>query len=200
MAELNDQLPQLKDAKHPHYWVREDFDYLMGLIPDLGFPIPHDRDSGTSIRYTKSTEGAVRELKLRGLQADGFLVTKLTEKGILNPERGHSLAVDEKDELTTVPSTRILSWDKEQIDAAAEWLYQHDYWGSWTHFCWVANLRFGQAVKAHRVACARYGLAFQTGFDIPGFLTVIEPAQDATRNYATVSFYPDTMKAEVTKK
>lgn len=201
MATLNDELPTPRDGELRHYWLREDFDHLMSLIGAEDFPVLTGQNSGTALVYPKTTEGAVMELRTRGLKCDRVLLTKLVEDGILNPRRGHLLTSDDHGEVKFQPiSTRILYWDKEAIDYAAEWLYQHDYWESWTHFCWVANLRFGQAVKAHRVACARYGLGFHTAFDIPGFLTIIEPTQDATLNYATVSFYPDTMKAEVTRK
>jgi|GEM_PF-828373 len=199
MPKLDDELPVLRNPSHRHYWLREDFDHLIGLIPGIGIPSPRGRDSSASLDYPKSTEGAMLELRLRGLDCDGELLTKLVEKGIVNPGRGHAMMTNDKDEVVFGPSDRILYWDKEHIDTAAEWLYSNEHWKPWTHFCWVANLRFGQAVKAHRVACARYGLGFHTSFDIPGYLTIIEPAQNALDNYATIRFYPDSMKAEVTK-
>ncbi len=189
MSKITDELPPLRSDKMPHYWVREDFEHLVSVATEMGF-------HGSLTRVSNTTEEAVQELKLRGLQADGFLLTRMTEKGIVDPRRGTSVYLT-NDGVVSEPTTRILSWTKETIDAAAEWLYEHDYWTPWTHFCWVSNLRFGQVVQAHRLACARYGLGFRRGFDIPGFLTIIEPAVDATKNFATVRFYPNTMKAEV---
>jgi len=82
------------------------------------------------------------------------------------------------------------------LDAAAEWLYEHERWNPWTHYCWVSNLRFGQAVRAHRYMCARYNKGFSVGFDAIGLVTVIEPP-DNPNDYARVQFYPKGTRVEV---
>ena len=129
------------------------------------------------------------KLRLRGLTCDEALLAKLADEGIVNPKRGESLKADDEGNATFEPSAVILDWSKDDIDAAAEWLYENEYWNSWTHFCWVANLRYGQAVKAHRVTCARYQLGFSLGFDVLGLVTVIKPHKEEG-DYARVQFYP----------
>ena len=176
-----------------HYWLREDFDHLMGLLPGAGLALPGSSTSGASLTYPKHTEGAAAELKLRGLECDGFLLQQLADEGIIKPGRGHSLVSDNEGNVRTVPSSRILYWSKEDIDAAAEHLYLQGRWCPWTSFCLVGNLRFGQAVKAHRVAAARYGLGFTYGFDPIGLVTVIEPPAEG-EEYAFVRFYPKGTK------
>jgi hypothetical protein len=171
-----------------HYWLREDFDELIAVIPSADVPMPGDRDASCSLVYPKSTQGAAAELKLRGLTCDEALLTRLAVEGVTNPDRGHSLVTDKEGNAGTVPSDSILSWSKEAIDRAAEWLYDNEHWDSWTHFCWVANLRFGQAVKAHRVACVKYGLGFSLSFDVPGLVTVIEPSPQS-QDCAHIRFF-----------
>jgi len=178
-----------QQKSHRHYWLREDFDELIGVIPGADMPMAGDRKASCSLVYPKWTEGAVAELKLRGLDCNGAMLLTLAEKGIVNPQRGTSVVSDDKGNVSTVPSDRVMMWSKADIDAAAEYLYDNDFWGHWTHFCWVANVRYGQAVKAHRVACLKYGLGFSLGFDVPGLVTVIEPAADAGANYAHIYFY-----------
>ncbi len=153
-----------------HYWVREDFDHLMELLPAQDHEFPGDRRSSSSLTYPKSTEGAFRELRLRGLHVDGIYLWQLAEKGIVRPggiRPGFTWTGED-----------FLEWSKEDIDAAAEWIYSNDpsKWSSWTHYCWVNDLSFGQCVKAFRVAAARYNLGFSLGFDPIGKVTVIEPA------------------------
>ncbi len=162
-----------------HYWLREDFDHLMGLLPAADHEFPNSRKSSSSLAYPKNIEGAFRELRLRGLQCDASLLMHLVEQRVVNPAG----------ELSN------LEWSKEDIDAAAEWLYEREHWTSLTHFCFVSNLRFGQAVKAVRVAMARYGLPFTLSFDVLGLVTVVEPAADVD-DYAWVRFYPQGTKVE----
>lgn len=165
-----------------HYWLRDDFEELIRVIPGADFPMPNDANSSSSLVYPKHTKGAVAELKLRGLRCDGALLTRLAEDGIVNPK-------------PMAGSEHILLWDRADIDAAADWLYDNEHWDSWTHFCWASNVRFGQAVKAHRVACARYGLGFNLSFDVLGLVTVIEPATDPD-DFAWIRFYPTGTKVE----
>lgn len=165
-----------------HYWLREDFEELIGVIPSEEIEFPGDRDASCTLAYPKSTKGAVAELKLRGLKCDGYLLTKLADDGIVKPK-------------LMAGSKQILEWDRADIDAAAEWLYENKQWDSWTHFCWVANLRFGQAVKAHRVACVRHHLGFHLSFDVPGLVAVIEPAKDGD-GYALIQFFPAGTKLD----
>jgi hypothetical protein len=133
-----------------------------------------------SLFYPKYIEGAVAELKLRGLQVDGYALQKLVDEGVVHPKRMEG-------------SETMTLWSKDDIDAAAEYLYENDQWSSWTHFCFVANIRYGQAVKAHRVAAARYGLGFTLNFDLPGLVSVIEPGEEPD-DYAWIAFYPGNMK------
>lgn len=159
-----------------HYWLRDDFEELMGVIPGADIPMPNDAESSSSLVYPKHTKGAVAELKLRGLTCDGALLTKLAENGIVNPK--------------PMPGSQsILLWDRADIDAAADWLYDNEYRDPWTQFCWVSNVRFGQAVKAHRVASVRHGWGFSLSFDPIGRVAVIEPATEPD-GFAWVRFYP----------
>jgi len=199
MSTQSNGMPVTEKKELRHYWLREDFDELIGVIPGADMPMAGDRDASCSLVYPKSTQGAVAELKLRGIACDGEKLLDIVAEGIVKPEAGTSLVTDAAGNVGTEPSTRILYWSKEDIDAAAEYLYGEGCWGSWTHFCWVTNLRFGQAVKAHRVACVKYGLGFALSFDVPGFVTVIDPAEDATVNYARIRFYPMGTKLEASK-
>lgn len=165
-----------------HYWLREDFDALMELLPGAGMGLPGANKSGMSLFYPKHIEGAVAELKLRGLEVDGYGLQKLVDEGVVNPKR-----MEGSDTMTL--------WSKEDIDAAAEYLYENDQWSPWTHFCYVANIRFGQAVKAHRVAAARFGLGFTLGFDLPGLVSVIEPGEEPD-GYAWIKFFPRNTKLQ----
>lgn len=167
-----------------HYWLREDFDVLMGLLPGADVQLPNGNKLGHSLQYPKHIEGAVSELKLRGLLVDRPALEKLIADGVVNP-------------LKMSGSKGISMWSKDDIDAAAEYLYDNDLWSSWTHFCYVANIKFGQAVKAYRVAAARFNLGFTLGFDILGLNTVIEPAKTPDE-YAWIAFYPAnaTLKPE----
>lgn len=178
-----------------HYWLREDFDELISVIPGADLPMRGDRDASCSLVYPKSTKGAAAELKLRGLQCDEAMLARLVDEGVVEPDRGQSLVSDQEGNVGTVPSERLLMWSREAIDAAAEWLYDHERWTSWTHFCWVANLSYGQAVKAHRVACIKHRLGFHVGFDVPGLVTVIEPHKEEG-GYARVRFYPRDVKLQ----
>lgn len=166
-----------------HYWVREDFDLLMDLLPDQDREHPGDRDSSSSLVYPKSTEGAFRELRYRGLFVDGIYLWKLVEKGIVQPEGGRPGI--------TWTGRDFLNWRKEDIDAAAEWIYANDpqAWSSWTHYCWVNNLSYGQCVRAYRVAIARYNLPFSCNFEPMAVVSAIELAEHPD-DYARVTFYP----------
>jgi hypothetical protein len=166
-----------------HYWLREDFDRLMELLPAadremLKEMLPEselaaDRSSSSSLIYPKTIEGAFRELRLRGLKCDAADLLHLVEQRIVQPAG----------ELSN------LQWSKVDIDAAAEWLYENERWDSWTHFCYVCNLRFGQCVQAYRVAAARFSWGFSLSFDPLGRVTVIEPPADPD-DYARIRFFP----------
>jgi hypothetical protein len=172
-----------------HYWLREDFDRLMDLLPaadremllqmGASLELPGDRSRSTSLVYPKTIEGAFRELRMRGLKCDAADLMRLVEQRIVQPAG----------ELSD------LQWSKDDIDAAAEWLYENERWDSWTHFCWVCNLRFGQCVQAYRVAAARFGWGFSHSFDPLGRVTVIEPPDDPD-DYARVRFFPKGTKVE----
>jgi len=189
---------QMQTKDHRHYWLREDFDELIGVIPGADLPVGGGGSASCSLVYPKWTRGAVAELKLRGLECDAAMLVQMAEKGVVNPQRGASVVCDGQSEVEAVPPGDVMtwSWSKADIDAAAEYLYDEGHWGSWTHFCWVANLRYGQAVKAHRVACLKYDKGFSLNFDVPGFVTVIEPAADASVDYARVQFYPGGTRLE----
>lgn len=187
MTTQSDKLAPHNDPKRPHYWLREDFDHLIGLLPGKDHEFPGDRSRSVSLIYPKTTEGAFRELRMRGFDCDGMDLWRLAADGIVQP-KGARPAI-------TWTGEDWLEWSKEDIDAAAEWLYEHCKWNSWTHFCWTANLRYGQCVKAFRVAAARYGLAFSMGFDVLGLVTVIEPPENPD-DYAYVRFFPKGMKVE----
>jgi hypothetical protein len=172
-----------------HYWLREDFDRLMDLLPaadremllqmGASLDFPGDRSRSTSLVYPKTIEGAFRELRMRGLKCDAADLMHLVEQRIVQPAG----------ELSD------LQWGKEDIDAAALWLYENERWDSWTHFCWVCNLRFGQCVQAYRVAAARFGWGFSQSFDPLGRVTVIEPPDDPD-DYARIRFFPKGAKVE----
>ncbi len=183
------QMPETTKTKR-HYWLREDFDVLMDLMPaedreilkelmPEGIEFPRARSSSTSLTYPKTTEGAFRELRLRGLQCSASTLLELVEQHAVSPGGEWS----------------SLEWSKDDIDQAAEWLYDNQRWTSWTHFCWVTNVRFGQAVKSRRVASARFGLPFDMSFDPLGLVTVIEPPTDPD-DYAYVRFFPRGTKIE----
>jgi hypothetical protein len=142
-----------------HYWDRESYDELMELIP-----------GEAPVEYPIGTAAAVSELKLRGLRCEPPTLLKLVGDG-------------------KVDVAKIGEWSKAAIDAAAEVLYAAGAWDSWTHWCFVANARFGQVVKARRVASALFGLPFKFSFDCPGLVTVIEPGADGGE-YSRVRFYP----------
>lgn len=173
-----------------HYWLREDFDELIGVIPGADMALGNDRDASASLVYPKSLKGAVAELKLRGIDCDAATLQDLVANGVVKPKRGTSMSFD-KDGKTPVfnESESIQFWSKEDIDRAAEHLYDEGRWGHWTHFCWVSNLRFGQAVKAHRVACIRHNLGFHVSFDVLGLVTVIDPSPNC-EDYARIRFFP----------
>jgi len=185
----SENVTRTQGTSRKHYWLREDFEEMMRVIPEIDRRDSGSEDASCTLAYPKSTRGAVGELRLRGLTCDGDLLVKLVDDGVVDPGRGHSLVTDKEGNVGMVPSTRLLMWDRKDIDAAAEWLYENERWGSWTHFCWVSNLRYGQAVKAHRVACVKYGLGFTLSFDVPGLLTVIEPSPECA-DYAYIRFYP----------
>lgn len=175
-----------------HYWLREDFDHLMGLLPNADLGSPGANTSGLSLFYPKHTEGAVTELRIRGLKCDGEMLIQMAVEGIVKPERGKSVVTTEDGKVETMPSTSIMYWSKDDIDAAAEYLDGIQNWLPSAGFCFDANLRFGQVVKAYRVAAARFGLGFCTNFDPAQVVTVIEPTEDG--EYAWVRFYPKGTK------
>lgn len=185
-----------ESAQRKHYWLRPDFVEAMRLIPDNDRPTPGSSNCSLSLAYPKTSTGAVAELKLRGLKCDEADLADLITKGIVTPRRGESMVCDEKGNVDFVPSSKIAYWSADDIDAAAEWLYEHERWNPWTHYCWVSNLRFGQAVRAYRYMRARYNMGFTTGFDALGLVTVIEPPEDSA-DYARVRFYPAGTKVQV---
>lgn len=180
---------EIRDVSKRHYWVREDFDPLMDLLPDEDREDPNARNSSSSLVYPKSTEGAFRELRYRGLFVDGIYLWNLVEKGIVQPAGGRPGI--------TWTGEDFLNWRKEDIDAAAEWIYANDpqAWSSWTDFCWVGNLSYGQCVRAFRVAIARYNLPFSRNFEPMAVVSVIEPAEHPD-DYARVTFFPKGTKLE----
>jgi hypothetical protein len=166
-----------------HCWLREDFDCLMAPVSSawewaakVG-RCPDKRSAGAALTYPKTTEGALRELRLRGLKCDAVTLLGLVERGVVRP------AGEPPD----------LQWTKDDIDTAAEWLYEKGHWDSWTHFCWVCNLRFGQCVKAYRVAAARFGWGFSLSFDLLGCVSVIDPPEEPD-GYAFIRFFPTETK------
>ena len=165
-----------------HYWIREDFDEAMGR-PGADDEWPNDPSSGMTLAYPKTTEGATRELRLRGLNVDGIYLWQLAKKGIVHPVGARPCM--------TWTGEDGLEWSKEDIDQAAEWIYTHDEtrWSSWTHWCWVNDLSFGQCVKAWREAAARYHWGWSEGFDVLGLVTVVEPASDPD-DYARIRLLP----------
>ncbi len=169
-------------AKKRHYLLREDFDELMKFAGDA-VPDPTPRpNSGSSFDYPKNTEGAFRELRIRGLEVDGLKLWQMAKDGIVSPQGARSAM--------TWTGEDWLEWSKEDIDQAAEWLYEHERWNPWTHFCWLCNLRFAQCVKAHRLAAARYGWGWSSGFDVLGRNFYVERAKDPNE-YAFIRFLPD---------
>jgi hypothetical protein len=133
-----------------------------------------DKDAGYSLAYPKSFTGAVGELQHRGLDCPRSLLMKLVEDRVVIP-RGRG---DNQE------------WSEEDIDEAAEWLRAYGHLNAWGHFCEVANVEFGQAVKAYRDAVSRYGLMENVTFEPLGVTVVVKPASDAITGYATVEFYP----------
>lgn len=160
-----------------HYWTRNDFDALMDLLPLANHDGKDHRRSSTSLVYPKSTEGVYRELRLRGLECDQSDLLRLVADGTVSPSE------DGAD----------IEWDKDHIDQAAEWLYEQRRWNSWTHFCFIANVSFGQCVKAYRVAVVRFNVPFMLSFEPQGLATSIEPASDYNE-FARIRFFPNGTK------
>lgn len=158
-----------------HYWLRESFTHLVGLTAD----VTPDRlwaqggEQGYSMVYPKTTLGACRELQVRGLDASVPALNYLIRRGLVRPAR----------------TGRNYEWFPEQIDWAAEYFNHRQEWTATTQFCRMANLEFGQVVRAYRVAAARYDLRFQVDFEVRHVVTVIEPASEPTA-FARVRFYP----------
>ena len=174
---------------HRHYWLRQDFDAMMEMVPGNDPPLPEAKDTSFSLTYPKSVKGAVAELNIRGLKCDEADMESMVKAGIVTPRHGEATACTERNNANLATSTKITVWSAADIDAAAEWLYKNERWNPWTHYCWMSNLRFGQAVRAHRYMCARYRKGFSVSFDGIGIVTVIEPSDDPA-DYARVQFYP----------
>lgn len=168
---------ETQPATKRHYWTRDDFDSLMGLLPLANQDGKDHRRSSTSLVYPKSTEGAYRELRLRGLECDQSDLLRLVADGIVSPS-------EDGDDI---------EWGKSHIDQAAEWLYEHRRWNSWTHFCFIANVSFGQCVKAYRVAVVRYNLPFMLSFEPQGLAVSVEPASDHNQ-FGRIRFFPHGTK------
>jgi len=181
-----------------HYWLRQDFDEAMSLIPGNVIPSTIAADISISLTYPKSVKGAVAELNLRGLMCNEADMESMVKAGIVTPRHDESPACDERGNANFVPSTMITYWTEADVDTAAEWLYKHERWTPGTCFCVRSNLRYGQAVLAHRYMCARYNKGFSAGFAVIGLLTLIEPADDSV-DYARVRFYPKGTPFEVKK-
>ena len=162
-----------------HYWMRDDFDHLMGLLPAKDAEC--GRSAGASLSYPKTTKGACRELRLRGLEASPPVLDYFIKEGTVVPER----------------TGRKYRWHRNHIDLLAEELNTHEIWTVHTCFCWTANLRFGQCVKAFRVATARYGLDFCLNFNPDGLVVVIEPGANPN-DYAYIRFFPRGARLEMT--
>ena len=178
-----DKRIEQSDGEKRHYWLREDFDHLMKLLPVRDQKSHDCRESGSSLAYAKNIKGALGELRLRGLQCDESVLMHLVDQKVVRPKSDSSSP----------------QWTKKNIDTAAEWLYEHQRWSSWTHFCWTCNLRYGQVVKAYRVAAARYDLRFSMSFEPLGLVTVIEPA-DSAEDYAWVRFFQSGAKVDPQEK
>ena len=181
----------MSDASSPskkrHYLLREDYDQLMELPGNTKLDPEQAKRSSRALYYPKNTEGAFRELRFRGLDVDGIKLWQLATEGIVHPEGalpGMTWTGDDN-----------LEWSKEDIDQAAKWLYEHHHWNSWTHFCWVCNLRFGQCIKAHRLAAARYGWGWSGGFDVIGKNFYVERAENPDE-YAFIRFLPEDFDFE----
>lgn len=110
-------------------------------------------------------------MQVRGLNASVPALNYLIRRGLVRPPR----------------AGRNYEWFPEQIDWAAEYLDQQEEWTATTQFCRVADLEFGQMVKAYRVAAARFGLPFRCDFELQHVVAVIEPAAAPTA-YARVRF------------
>jgi len=158
-----------------HYWLREDFDQLIELLPRVDLK---SLRGGAASEYPKTTRQVFAELLMRGLHVDTSTMSFIMRHG--------KACVAHK---TVDDRWENLAWEKDHVDAAAEWLYGKGKWSSRTHFCANGNLRYGQVVKAYCVAAARFGLPFVMGFDLKDLVAVIEPADDANE-YAYVRFFP----------
>lgn len=161
-------------AEKRHYLLRADYDHLMDLLPGDDHEFPGDRDSSASLHYPKTIVGAHRELVLRGLKCDVAILRELVDGQIVKTDGEQ--------------------WSKDDIDAAAEWLYEDEsHWDSFTHYCWVNNLRFGQCIKARRVAAALFRLPFTLSFDPLGLASFVEPAEGSD-DYGFIRFFPKGTK------
>lgn len=157
-----------------HYWLRDSFTHLVSLTIEVtpGRLWANGAEQGYSLVYPKTTLGACRELQLRGLNASVPALNYLIRRGLVRPPR----------------TGRNYEWLPDQIDWAAEHFHQREEWTATTQFCRVADLEFGQVVKAYRVAAARYGLPFCLDFELRNVVAVIEPASAPTA-FARVRFH-----------
>lgn len=159
------------DTVKRHYWLRDDFDHLMELLP-AGHREQGDW-AGSSLSYPKTTKGACRELRLRGLDASVPVLNYLIKQGTVAPER----------------TGRNYHWHRSNIDLVAEELNAQEIWTAQTYFCRAANLNFGQCVKAFCVAAARFGLEFSPTVNPAELVVIIEPGP-VPMDYATIRFLP----------
>ncbi|MBX3452498.1 MAG: hypothetical protein KF777_23305 [Planctomycetaceae bacterium] len=157
-----------------HYWLRDSFTHLVGLAVEVtpGRLWANGAEQGDSIDYPKTTLGACRELQIRGLNASVPALNYLIRRGLVQPTR----------------TGRNYEWFPKQIDWAAEYFNQRQVWTATTQFCRMADLEFGQVVKAYRVAAARFSLPFSPDFEVRNVVAVIEPAS-APAAFAQVWFY-----------
>jgi hypothetical protein len=175
-----------------HYWLREDFEELVSAIPEAGRLDAGDKAASVSLVYPKDTTAVAAELQFRGLRGSPCQLFELVARRVVNPGGiGSGKMDEEKMARLRGPASNppVLHWDRPDVDAAAEWFDKRRYWTTWTHFCCMANLRFGQAVDAYRAFCTANGKGFQLGIDLRGMVTAIEP-DPAGEGYAHVRFFP----------
>ena len=115
---------------------RDDYEELF-LMPE-GDVAPEDREQILSQHYPKTTEGAVGELRTRGLDTDPAALDYLIKKGRI-PE-------------PTGGTGRNRRWTREDIDHAAEHLDREAVYVPGTVTRMFLNIDPGQDIRAQREA------------------------------------------------